>query len=54
MSYTKETTIWCDGDDCQTFKQFPVSSATIARDRLSDDGWVVGSGGDYCPGCSDE
>lgn len=53
MSFTRETTIWCDweSDDqfCTRFFQEPTPHADEARKAARQQGWVRRDGSDYCP-----
>jgi len=54
VSYTKQTTIWCD--ECGQWDQIS-GTVEFARRRLRARGWTRaraedGTYGDYCPNCS--
>jgi hypothetical protein len=60
VSYTRETTIWCDGADpdypddmsCCTWEQ-ATGTAKDARERAKSKGWTrTKDGKDLCPRCS--
>lgn len=49
MSFTKETTIWCD--KCAHWEQKSKTTTKIARRLLKRQGWKFVDGKDYCPNC---
>ena len=50
MSWTKQTTIWCD--ECGNWDQVPGSSVKVARFEVKRTGWIfTSSGEDICPRC---
>ena len=57
MSYTRETTIWCDGDmgggySCGQWTQ-AGGTAKAARAHAKSEGWTrTRDGKDLCPKCS--
>lgn len=54
MSWTKETTIWCDGDGCEEFRETNDSRVSDAERKIITEGeWTKINGNHYCPTCSD-
>jgi len=51
MSWTKEVTIWCDGEECNEWERTGNSTVSTTRNNLSP-GWTFTNGNDYCPDCS--
>lgn len=48
MSVSKETTIWCDAEDCDEWVQVQATAEWI-RNALGKSGWVTAKGGkDFC------
>lgn len=57
MSFTKEVTIWCDGDDCCCWIRDgnAYSKVSLARKSVQiNDGWGYIDGKDLCPRCLKE
>lgn len=55
MTYSKEVTLWCDGDECEEWVKFGVSAVENAVARSKDDGWTSPSWDEhYCSDCSEE
>ena len=53
MTYSTEITLWCDGEECNTWRRFQVKTVTRARTTAEEQGWETTRGGpDYCPDCS--
>lgn len=50
MSVTKETTIWCDADECVEWTQQNTGSVAEARRLAARSGWVQRGGKDFCRG----
>lgn len=53
MSWSKNVTLWCDGDDC---REFIYGGRYVRRSRqeAKKSGWKYIDGKDYCPGCAEE
>jgi hypothetical protein len=53
MTYSKSTTLWCDGDSCETWETYNRSSVSAAVHDARRDGWTSPSWDEhYCPECS--
>lgn len=52
MSYTKNTTIWCDGEGCGQWVDGGSSTVAKARKRAQSESWTFKDDNDYCPVCS--
>jgi hypothetical protein len=53
VTWTKTTTLWCDGEGC--YEWVETSNSTVRATRRNADGWVHTRGGDdLCPGCAAE
>lgn len=56
MTFTKSTTVWCDGDggDCPEWEQFNTPRVKDALKQARENGWVSPTWGEhYCPGCAE-
>lgn len=52
MSLTRETTVWCDNNECGVWRQASGSAYRLRR-SLKREGWTHEPGGkDFCPRCS--
>ena len=53
MSWTKDVTIWCDGDNgcCVTHLQTNKSYTARARIEAEEKGWETSLEKDLCPKC---
>jgi hypothetical protein len=49
MTYTKQTTIWCDTDDCYEHYLDGSRTAALARTAAAGSGWTNHGRFDYCP-----
>lgn len=52
MTWSKDVTIWCDGDNCMEWARYSLSTVGATRKRARDDGWVYRGGEDRCPDCA--
>lgn len=55
MSYTKNVTIWCDGEDCGCWENGMAPNVAKARRFVQrEKGWVRIGNRDFCPRCAKE
>lgn len=55
MSWSKQVTIWCDGDNCGNWDQVSTGSVKKAVNTVKKyEGWTVKEGKHYCKECSEE
>jgi hypothetical protein len=48
MSVSRETTIWCDHEDCVEWVQCNTGSVADARREVKRGGWALRGGLDLC------
>lgn len=54
MSYTKQITYWCDGEECEEWTMVGGSAAHKEWFRAEKRGWEGGPNESYCPDCASE
>lgn len=54
MTWTKEVTLWCEGDGCSQWVAYGESSVTETRKLARANGWKAGTRGDKCPDCQED
>lgn len=57
VSWTKSTTLWCDGDGqhgdgCVKWLEVNDTSVARAETEARERGWSAFDGRHYCPGCN--
>jgi hypothetical protein len=53
MAWSKDVTIWCDGEDCHEWFQSNSPTVKGAESDVRDRGWTKASANEhYCPDCS--
>lgn len=55
MSWSKQTTLWCDGDDCDAWQQYTTPKVSTARNWAEErHGWDCSHERDLCNNCNRE